>query len=64
MKAKEKTNRNLPSERAFVVQFHAAKVDGSTSFEGRIEHLTTGHSAFFSSQEELCLVIDKLLKGN
>jgi hypothetical protein len=51
----------LPANRAFVVQFRPADPEGSTRFEGRIEHLASGYAEFFMLQDELWEVIDHLL---
>jgi hypothetical protein len=55
------SNQPLPSDRAFIVQFHAAAGDGSVVFEGRVEHLNSGDVGYFSSSEELCVILDQLL---
>ena len=54
----------LPSDRAFVVQFHPPKPDGSPTCEGRVEHLVSYREARFHSQEELlAFMIDVLTEG-
>ncbi len=55
------SDQPLPSDRAFIVQFHAAAGDGSVVFEGRVEHLNSGDVGHFSSSEELCVILDQLL---
>jgi hypothetical protein len=55
------SDQSLPSDRAFVVQFHAVAGDGSVVFEGRVEHLDSGDVGYFSSSEELCVILDQLL---
>ena len=54
-------NKRLPTNRAFVVQFYQAEKDGGVSFEGRAEHLDSGRAEYFSSQESLCNVFNRLL---
>ncbi|MGH8069342.1 MAG: hypothetical protein ACRERE_29725 [Candidatus Entotheonellia bacterium] len=44
---------SLPTNRAFVVQFRAQPAGGSSSYEGRVEHLVSGQVARFHSLEEL-----------
>jgi hypothetical protein len=55
------SDQSLPSDRAFVVQFYAVAGDGSVVFEGRVEHLDSGDVGYFSSSEELCVILDQLL---
>ena len=43
----------LPSNRAFVVQFRFQPREAPLSWEGRVEHLVSGHVARFHSAEEL-----------
>jgi hypothetical protein len=43
----------LPSNRAFVVQFRFQPPEAPLSWEGRVEHLVSGHVARFHSAEEL-----------
>jgi len=43
----------LPSNRAFVVQFRFHPPEAPLSWEGRVEHLVSGHVARFHSAEEL-----------
>jgi hypothetical protein len=43
----------LPSNHAFVVQFHFQPPEAPLSWEGRVEHLASGHVARFHSAEEL-----------
>jgi hypothetical protein len=44
---------SLPSNRVFVVQFRAQPTEASSSYDGRVEHLTSGQVARFHSLEEL-----------
>jgi hypothetical protein len=44
---------SLPSNRAFVVQFRTQPVDTLLSWEGRVEHLTSGQALRFHTPEEL-----------
>ena len=57
-------NNSLPANRAFVIQFRPAGPEGSTRFEGRVEHLASGRAEYFSSQEELGKILDQLLSGS
>lgn len=57
----ERSNDTLPANRAFVIQFRPADLEGGTRFEGRIEHLASGRAEYFSSHEELCKLLDQLL---
>jgi len=43
----------LPTNRAFVVQFRAQPTDPIPSWEGRVEHLSSGQALRFHSSEEL-----------
>lgn len=44
---------SLPTNRAFVVQFRAQPTDPALSWEGRVEHLSSGQALRFHSPEEL-----------
>ena len=44
---------SLPTNRAFVVQFRAQSTDPLWSWEGRVEHLSSGQALRFHSPEEL-----------
>jgi hypothetical protein len=43
------------------VQFCPALADGSVSFQGRVEHIASCRAEYFSSEQELRLVFDRLL---
>ena len=43
----------LPSNHAFVVQFRARSTDAPPSWEGRVEHLTSGQALRFQSLDAL-----------
>jgi hypothetical protein len=43
----------LPTNRAFVVQFHYQPTGAPLCWEGRVEHLVSGHVGRFHSAEEL-----------
>jgi hypothetical protein len=43
----------LPTNRAFVVQFRAPLLEGSPTYDGRVEHLVSGQEARFHSLEEM-----------
>jgi hypothetical protein len=51
----------LPSNRAFVVQFRAPSIDGSVTYDGRVEHLVSGQVARFHSLEELMVFMTRVL---
>jgi hypothetical protein len=50
----------LPSDRAFVVHF-ATALRPRRRFGGRVEHLASGKSAFFSSRATLLAFIAEML---
>jgi hypothetical protein len=52
---------SLPSNRAFVVQFRAQPADTPLSWEGRVEHLTSGQVLRFYTPEELLAFLAKVL---
>ena len=43
----------LPANRAFVVQFRFQPPEAPLCWEGRVEHLASGHVGRFHSAEEL-----------
>ena len=43
----------LPTNHAFVVQFRYQPAEAPLSWEGRVEHLVSGHVARFHSAAEL-----------
>lgn len=51
----------LPAWKAFVVQFSREAGTPAGIFSGRVEHLSSGRRARFSSEEELLTVLGKLL---
>jgi hypothetical protein len=53
----------LPAWKAFVVQFSRETEAGAAVFAGRVEHLSSGRRARFSSAEELIAVLRALLAG-
>ena len=53
----------LPANRAFVVQFHAPRSEGSPTYDGRVEHLVSGREARFHSLEELLEFMICVLTG-
>jgi hypothetical protein len=55
--------RTLPAERAFVVHFATAARRGQR-FAGRVEHLTSGTSAQFSSRAALWAFFAELLDAS
>ena len=52
---------SLPTNRAFVVQFRAQPADVSLSWEGRVEHLTSGQVLRFHAPEELLAFLARVL---
>ena len=44
---------DLPTNRAFVVQFRYQSPEAPCAWEGRVEHLASGHVGRFHSAEEL-----------
>jgi phage baseplate assembly protein W len=51
----------LPTNRAFVVQFHAQTPEALSAYEGRIEHVVSGQVARFHSLEELLAFMIRVL---
>jgi hypothetical protein len=51
----------LPAWKAFVVQFSREACTQAGVFSGRVEHLSSGRRARFSSKEELLAILAKLL---
>ena len=52
---------SLPSNKAFVVQFRAQCAGAPLSWEGRVEHLTTGQVLRFHAPEELLAFLARML---
>ena len=52
---------SLPTNRAFVVQFRAQPTDPALSWEGRVEHLSSGQVLRFHSSEELLAFLARVL---
>lgn len=52
---------SLPTNRAFVVQFRAQPTDLALSWEGRVEHLSSGQVLRFHSSEELLAFLARVL---
>jgi hypothetical protein len=52
---------SLPTNRAFVVQFRAQPSDPALSWEGRVEHLSSGQVLRFHSSEELLAFLARVL---
>ncbi len=53
----------LPAWKAFVVQFTRDAHTASATFAGRIEHLSSGRRARFSSAKEVVTLLGELLEG-
>jgi hypothetical protein len=51
----------LSPYRAFVVQFRTATGQTPGHFAGRVEHMTSGQAARFSSSEELVAFLTQIL---
>lgn len=51
----------LPANRAFVVQFRDQPAGEPPACEGRVEHLVSGQTARFASQDELWAIIHRIL---
>jgi hypothetical protein len=52
---------DLPTNRAFVVQFRYQSPEASLFWEGRVEHLASGHVGRFHSAEELLAFLARVL---
>jgi hypothetical protein len=52
---------SLPSNRVFVVQFRLQPTGALAGYEGRVEHLVSGHVARFHSLEELLAFMIRVL---
>ena len=55
------TPPSLPSNRAFVVQFRAKPKELALSWEGRVEHLSSGQVLRFHTPEELLTFLARVL---
>jgi hypothetical protein len=51
----------LPAWKAFVVQFDRDAKSRSSTFAGRVEHLSSGRRRHFESAEQLLELLDQLL---
>ena len=51
----------LPTDRAFVVRFHAQPTSAPLAWEGRVEHLASYQVARFHSVEELLAFMRRAL---
>ncbi len=51
----------LSPYRAFVVQFRTTAGQAAGDFAGRVEHMTSGQAARFSSSEELLAFLMRIL---
>ena len=52
---------SLPTNRAFVIQFRVQPTDPALSWEGRVEHLSSGQVLRFHSHEELLAFLAQVL---
>jgi len=57
----DRVQPKLPAWKAFVVQFSRDTVSATAGCSGRIEHLSSGRRAAFSSAAELLAAFDQLL---
>jgi hypothetical protein len=62
--AEEKTTPAFPAWKAFVVQFSRDTHRATDACAGRVEHLSTGGRAHFSSASELLEALDRLLAAS
>jgi len=53
--------RPLPAQRAFVVQFSAQTNVELGRFDGRVEHVVSGHARCFQTLEELVVSLVQML---
>ena len=53
----------LSPRRAFVVQFQEGTSDAQERFEGRVEHMVSGHAARFRSPAELTRFMRRVLNA-
>ena len=52
---------SLPTNRAFVVQIRTQPTEPALSWEGRVEHLSSGQVLRFHSPEELLAFLARVL---
>jgi hypothetical protein len=52
----------LPTNRAFVVQFKSGPADSENGLAGRIEHIASGNANYFASADELCRILRSSLR--
>jgi len=53
----------LSPRRAFVVQFRERTGDAQDRFEGRVEHMVSGHAAHFRSPAQLTRFMRRVLNA-
>jgi len=54
---------SLPAERSFLVQFHAeAASNRENSWQGRVEHVVSGHAARFEDWSALRRFVERTLQ--
>jgi hypothetical protein len=53
----------LSAARAFVVQFHAADEVNPDRRKGKVEHVSSGRTQYFSSKEELWCFMEQVLNN-
>jgi hypothetical protein len=58
---RSKDQPSLPSDRAFVVQFHAEADIAKGPFKGRVEHIVSYQATHFDSLEALVTFMARVL---
>ena len=61
MAEQNQVNDVLPANRAFVIQFRPPNPDDEVRFQGRVEHIDSGHTEYFSSLEDLGRIFNQIL---
>jgi len=54
---------SLPTNRAFVVQFHSRTDGSSPQWAGRVEHVSSGQAIHFDSWEQLQQFVAQVLQS-
>ncbi|MGH9119602.1 MAG: hypothetical protein ACRD0A_17505 [Acidimicrobiales bacterium] len=58
------TQPSLPADRAFVIQFRAARSPEAVAAQGRAEHVVTGAATHFADWHELRAFVESVLASN
>ena len=61
MKSQSQEQTQLPTQWAFVVQFSAETDVAQEHFAGRVEHVVTGQTTHFHTQEDLMAFLTRML---